>query len=67
MTVDNVSGLVHLSRKALYDGKEVDKLFDPNEPREKDSGLNELSEQFATLTAKFPVTPPRKWSPDYYR
>jgi polyribonucleotide nucleotidyltransferase len=68
MTVDNVSGLVQLSRKALYDANEVDKLFGPDSNNATiEPSVDKLSEQFGSLTAAFPVTPGRKWSPDYFR
>lgn len=68
MTVDTVSGLVQLSRKALYDANEVDKLFGPDSNNTTiEPSADKLSEQFGSLTAAFPVTPGRKWSPDYFR
>lgn len=65
--MDNSSGLVQLSRKALYNANEVDKLFEPDSATEIETTVNNLSEQFGSLTATFPVTPARKWSPDYFR
>lgn len=60
-----MAGIISASRRELLDATQPDDdLF---LKKSSETANDVLSQQFGSLTAKFPVTPARKWSPAYYR